>query len=215
MDERIIRIAIFEDNEDYRKGIASIIDSSPPFCVVGSFSNCQKLKSRVADCKPDIILMDISMPRISGIEAVKLISGFLPGVPILMQTVFEDEEKIFASICAGASGYILKSDGPGKLLEAMMQIYLGGSAFTPVIARKILTMVKEQGGASEPEFFDLTAREKEILQFLIKGLSYKGIASAAGISIETVHSHIKKIYEKLHVHSMSGAVAKAIKNKIA
>jgi DNA-binding NarL/FixJ family response regulator len=209
-----IKIVIYEDNEIYRKGIIESINSNSLYQVVGNFSNCDKLLSQLDNYKPNLVLMDISMPRISGIEAVKMIALQFPNLPVLIQTVFEDEDKIFASVRAGASGYILKSAGPEKLLEAIQQVMDGGAAFTPVIAKKILLMVKDQSPAFEAKDFSLSNREQEILRYLVKGLSYKQIAAAAEISTETVHSHIKKIYEKLHVHSMSGAVAKALKYKI-
>ena len=135
-------------------------------------------------------------------------------MPILMQTVFENEDKIFAAVCAGASGYLLKNAGPVKLLEAMREVLDGGTAFTPVIAKKVMNMFQQQSAGVKSEFIELSKREKEILQCLVKGMSYKMIAENCIISTETVHSHIKKIYEKLHVHSMSEAVAKAIKNHL-
>ena len=212
--ETQIRVAIFEDNEHYREGIEAIIHITPPFTVVGSFPDCSKLIPRIEKCKPDIILMDIGMPALSGIEAVLLLRKQFPDLPILMQTIFEQEDKIFAAICAGASGYMLKNSGPLKLIEAMKEVLAGGAAFTPLIARKVMTMFQKQARHPEPEFIELSVREKEILDLLVKGMSYKMIADQCFISPETVHSHIKKIYEKLHVHSMSEAVAKAIQQHL-
>jgi len=209
-----VRIIIYEDNEIYRKGIIDSINSNSAFEVVGAFSNCDKLLSQLDVYRPNLVLMDISMPRVSGIEAVKMMATQFPNIPVLIQTVFEDEDKIFASVRAGASGYILKSAGPEKLLDAIQQVVDGGAAFTPVIAKKILSLVKDQSPAYEVKDFKLSNREQEILRYLVQGMSYKLIAAAAEISTETVHSHIKKIYEKLHVHSMSGAVATALKYKI-
>ena len=212
--EKEVRVVIFEDNQHYRDGIVAVIDVTPPFKVVGAFPDCNKLISRVELCRPDIILMDIGMPGLSGIEAVILLRKQFPHIPILMQTVFEDEDKIFAAICAGASGYLLKSAGPVKLLEAMQEVLEGGAAFTPLIAKKVMNMFQQQSVGSAGEFIELSKREKEILHCLVKGMSYKMIAESCFISTETVHSHIKKIYEKLHVHSMSEAVAKAIRNHL-
>jgi DNA-binding NarL/FixJ family response regulator len=212
--EKEIRVAIFEDNQHYRDGMVAVIDITHPFKVIGAFSDCVKLIQRIEQAKPDIILMDIGMPGLSGIEAVILIRKQFPEIPILMQTVFEDEDKIFAAVCAGASGYLLKNAGPVKLLEAMREVLDGGAAFTPVIAKKVMNMFQQQSSAVKSEFIELSKREKEILQCLVKGMSYKMIAENCFISTETVHSHIKKIYEKLHVHSMSEAVAKAIRNHL-
>jgi DNA-binding NarL/FixJ family response regulator len=214
MEQELIKVAIFEDNSHYREGIVALIDATPQFSVVGAFPDCNKLIQRVEQCQPDIILMDISMPGLSGIEAVILLRKHFTGIQILMQTVFDEDDKIFASVCAGASGYILKNAGPVKLLEAIREVHEGGAAFTPAIAKKVLQMFQKQASFSIPEFIDLSEREKEILQRLVQGMSYKMIAAACHISYETVHSHIKKIYEKLHVRSMSEAVAKAIRNRI-
>lgn len=212
--DREINVLIFEDNPHYREGMMAVIDVTPPFKVAAAFPDCEKLLDRIAAAKPDIILMDIGMPGLSGIEAVVLIRKHYPDIPILMQTVFEEEDKIFAAICAGASGYLLKNAGPVKLLEAMKEVLEGGAAFTPVIAKKVMNMFQQQSAQSSSEFIELSKREKEILQCLVNGMSYKMIADHCDISIETVHSHIKKIYEKLHVHSMSEAVAKAIRNHL-
>lgn len=212
--EKEIRVVIFEDNQHYREGIVAVIDVTPPFKVVGAFPDCSKLIVKVEQSHPDIILMDIGMPGLSGIEAVILLRKKYPHLPILMQTIFEDEDKIFAAICAGASGYLLKSAGPVKLLEAMKEVLAGGAAFTPLVAKKILNMYQLEVTGTEAELVELSKREKEILQCLVKGMSYKMIGEACFISIETVHSHIKKIYEKLHVHSMSEAVAKAIRKHL-
>jgi DNA-binding NarL/FixJ family response regulator len=212
--EKEVRVTIFEDNQHYRDGMVAVIDVTPPFKIAGAFSDCTKLIARVDQSRPDIVLMDIGMPGLSGIEAVILLRKQFPNLPILMQTVFEDEDKIFAAICAGASGYLLKNAGPVKLLEAMREVLAGGAAFTPSIARKVMNMFQKQVTPHQPESFDLSKREKEILQCLVKGMSYKMIAEACHISIETVHSHIKKVYDKLHVHSMSEAVAKAIRNHL-
>lgn len=212
--EKEIRVLIFEDNQHYRDGMVAVIDVTHPFKVVGAFSDCTKLIQRIEQTKPSIVLMDIGMPGLSGIEAVILIRKQFPEIPILMQTVFEDEDKIFAAVCAGASGYLLKNAGPIKLLEAMHEVLDGGAAFTPIIAKKVMNMFQQQSAGAKSEFIELSKREKEILQCLVKGMSYKMIAEACFISTETVHSHIKKIYEKLRVHSMSEAVAKAIKNHL-
>lgn len=212
--EKQTRVLIFEDNQHYRDGIVSVIDITPPFKVVGAFSDCTKLIQRIEQANPDIILMDIGMPGLSGIEAVILIRKQFPEIPILMQTVFDEEDKIFAAICAGASGYLLKNAGPVKLLDAMREVLSGGAAFTPLIAKKVMNMFQQQVAETKPGFIELSKREREVLQCLVKGMSYKMIAETCFISIETVHSHIKKIYEKLHVHSMSEAVAKAIRNHL-
>ena len=158
--------------------------------------------------------MDIEMPGINGIEAVAVIKEEHPDIKILMETIFDDDDKIFNSICAGAEGYILKHTSPAEILEAIKEIYEGGSPMTPSIANRVLKMVKDRPAFGEKESFDLSAREKEILLCLVKGMSYKMVADTCFISIETVNVHIKNIYRKLQVHSKSEAVAKAIKGRI-
>lgn len=206
------RIAIFEDNNDLRDSLSMIIESVPEFDLVGSFNNAHRLIPKIEQSKPDVVLMDINMPGISGIEAVAQIHVQYPQIKVLMQTVFDEDDKVFASLCAGASGYILKNTPPDRVLHAIREIAEGGAFFTPSIAKKVLANFQLHQGTSE--YINLTDREKEILQHLVNGLSYKMIADKCFISFETVHSHIKKIYEKLHVNSKSEAVAKAIRNRL-
>jgi DNA-binding NarL/FixJ family response regulator len=158
--------------------------------------------------------MDIEMPGINGIEAVHLIKNEFPEIKILMETIFDDDEKIFSSICAGAEGYILKHTSPAEIMEAIREIFEGGSPMTPAVANRVLKMVKEQPGNRSSDLFNLSPREKEILSCLVKGMSYKMIADTCFISIETVNVHIKSIYKKLQVHSKSEAVVKAIQGRI-
>lgn len=158
--------------------------------------------------------MDIQMPHVSGIEGVKLIKKEFPSLQVLMQTVFEDDENVFNSIRAGAAGYILKKSSPDKIIDAVKDAYEGGSPMTHVIARKVLEFFKKQPHVQEENKFNLSEREMEILSLLVQGLSYRMIAARCSISYFTLNSHIKKIYEKLHVHSAGEAVAKAITSKI-
>src|SRR5688572_3087493 len=210
----MIKVVIFEDNRSLREGLATMIGGTAGFECVGAFPNCNNLLKNVAQAKPDVVLMDIEMPGINGIEAVSMIKEEFPEMKILMETIFDDDEKIFSSICAGAEGYILKHTSPAEIMEAIKEIYEGGSPMTPSIANRVLKMVKVRPESGIRESFDLSSREKEILTCLVKGMSYKMIADTCFISIETVNVHIKNIYKKLHVHSKSEAVAKAIRGKI-
>lgn len=212
-----LQIAIFDDNKNIRESITLLLKTVPGLEVVGSFSHVLDCLEDVRECKPDIVLMDIEMPGMTGIEAVKLIKQELPHVQILMQTVFEDDDRVFDSICAGASGYILKNHLNTKLVESIMELQYGGSPMSPSIARKVLGKlqqipqhVKHQAAPD----YHLTPREKEVLACIVEGLSYKMIGDRLKISYETVRSHIKKIYEKLHVASLTEAVAKAINQRI-
>jgi DNA-binding NarL/FixJ family response regulator len=159
--------------------------------------------------------MDIEMPGTNGIEAVRLIKEHYPAVLIIMQTVIEDNDKIFDAICAGASGYLLKNTAPARLLEAINEANAGGSPMSPSVARKVLEKFSIFRSQSQKQEFDLTEREKEILQHLVKGMSYKMIADACFLSIDTVKFHIKNIYDKLQVNSKAEAVAKAFKSGLA
>lgn len=212
-----LRIAIFDDNKNIRESITLLLKTEPEFQVVGSFSHVLDCVDDVKSCNPDIVLMDIEMPGMSGIEAVNAIKNDLPHVQVLMQTVFEDDDRVFDSICAGASGYILKNHLNTKLIEAIKELQFGGSPMSPSIARKVLNKMQSVSGFIKPEEapdYHLTAREKEVLSCLVNGLSYKMIASDLNISYETVRSHVKKIYEKLHVASLTEVVAKAINQRI-
>lgn len=212
-----LRIAIFDDNKNIRESITLLLQTQPEFEVVGSFSHVLDCVDDVKDCKPDIVLMDIEMPGRSGIEAVQAIKNELPHVQVLMQTVFEDDDRVFDSICAGASGYILKNHLNTKLIDSVMELQFGGSPMSPSVARKVLNKMQSVSSAIKPEIppdYQLTPREKEVLSCLVNGLSYKMIAADLNISYETVRSHVKKIYEKLHVASLTEVVAKAINQRI-
>jgi DNA-binding NarL/FixJ family response regulator len=213
-----IRIAIFDDNKNIRDSIALLLKTDKNFEVVGSFSNVFDCVEDVKICSPDIILMDIEMPGMNGIEAVTLLKQQIPSVEILMQTVFEDDDRVFDSICAGASGYILKNQLNTKLISFINELQYGGSPMSPSIARKVLLKMQQHSDVVKPaeiqNNYQLSAREKEVLACIVNGLSHKMIADELGISYETVRSHVKKIYEKLHVASVTQAVSKAMKEKL-
>ncbi|MBA3647155.1 MAG: response regulator transcription factor [Chitinophagales bacterium] len=209
-----IRVTIFEDNPTRRDGLKLLLDSSPGFESAGAFENCNNVLSDVLSTQPDVVLMDIELPGISGIDAVRKIKEEYPAMAVMMQTVFDHDEKVFQSILAGATGYILKKTPPVKLLEAIQEIYEGGAPMTPEIAMKVLKFFRNKEAQKIQVHYLLTEKEKEILTGLVDGLSYKMIADRLSISYHTVNFHIRNIYQKLHVHSVSEAVAKAIKEKI-
>ena len=212
-----LRIAIFDDNKNIRESIALLLKMEKEFEVVGSFAHVLNCHDDIVECKPDVILMDIEMPGMSGIEAVRTIKKEFPHIQVLMQTVFEDDDRVFDSICAGASGYILKNFLNTKLVDSIRELQYGGSPMSPSIARKVLTKMQQIPEHVVPEAtpdYHLTKREKEVLACMVNGLSYKMIADQLNIGYETVRSHIKKIYEKLHVASLTEMVAKAIHQRI-
>ncbi|HYV93034.1 MAG TPA: response regulator transcription factor [Chitinophagales bacterium] len=208
-----IKVIVFDDNPTRRNSLELLIDGTDGMHCIGTFENCNHVLDDVRRLNPNVILMDIEMPGVNGIEAVKLIRKFFPQVFILMQTVFDEDEKIFDSICAGANGYILKKTPPIRLLEGIREVAEGGAPMTASVAKQVLSMVHKHAPRSE-NIFELTQREKEVLSFLVKGMSYKMIGDACNISPFTVNTHIKKIYEKLHVHTAHAAVAKAINEKL-
>ena len=209
-----LRVTIFEDNRNLREGLTQLIGGSSGFMCAGAFANCNNLVKDIESTSPDVILMDIEMPGMNGIEAVKIVKEKFPDVKILMETIFDENDKIFQSICNGAEGYILKNTAPAQILSAIKEIYEGGAPMTPSIASKVLKMFKNPPIENISEEFNLTDREKEILKCLVEGMSYKMIADTCFISADTVNGHIKNIYKKLQVHSKSEAVVKAIKSKL-
>ena len=206
-----IRVVIFEDNFQLRDSLYQLINGSPGLTCAGAFANCEDIIFNIKKTNPAVVLMDIQMPGKDGIEGVRIIKEHFPEIRIIMQTVVEDGEKIFASICSGASGYLLKNTTPARLLQAIVEANEGGAPMTPAVARKVLEKFRRQSPASSGELNDLSIREKEILEYLVEGMSYKMIASSCKISIDTVRFHIRNIYEKLHVSSKSEAVAKALR----
>ena len=212
----MIRVIIFEDYADMRQALASLVENSMDHNLIGAFADANNVLAVVKKHKPDVVLMDLQMPGISGIEATRLIKNQYPNIQILIQTIFDDNERVFAALCMGASGYILKSTPANKILEAITETFNGGSPMSPSIARKVLTMLTENQNthSANQDYQALSPREKEVLACLTKGMSYKMIADTCGISYGTVNSHLKKIYEKLHVHSATEAVQKALLQKI-
>lgn len=209
-----IRVIIFEDNENLRLSLYQLINSREDFQCAGAFPDGTNVIQQVKDTAPDVVLMDINMPGVNGIEAVRMLHDAFPKLKIMMQTVYDDQDKIFQSILAGASGYILKNTPNARILESIKEVYDGGAPMSPSIAAKVLKMVVPAQAADATSGFNLSDREKEILSCLVQGMSYKMIGEACFISVDTVRGHIRRIYEKLHVNSKSEAVAKAIKGNI-
>jgi DNA-binding NarL/FixJ family response regulator len=212
---KLVTVLLFEDNSSYRNSLANFFNEVEGILFAGAYGDADDALSKVRKHRPDVVLMDIQMPGISGIEALKKIRSTYPEVKVLIQTVFEDEHKIFSAICAGASGYVLKSPDPELMLQAIMDVYDGGGHMSPSIALKAMKMFQNQFVATQSTFVELTEREKEILGLMVKGKSYKMIADALFLSYHTVHWHVKNIYEKLHVNSAPEAVAKAIEGRLA
>ena len=211
----MIQVAIFEDNRHLRETFQLLLDEADGYSCTGAYHDCSGLIPQLEANPCDIVLMDIEMPGMNGIEATRLIKEKFPDVLVPIQTVFFEDDYIFDAICAGASGYILKSTSPAGYLDAISNAVEGGSPMTPGIARRVLELFKDKLQPVQPTTdYNLTGQEKKILQFLVDGKSYKMIASELFISIDTVKTHIRNIYAKLQVHSGTEAVSKAIRDKI-
>jgi len=206
-------ILIYEDNSDLREALVQMINTSGSYTCVGAFDNCRKVLSDIETLKPEVILMDIDMPGRNGIEAVQLIRQVNREVKIIILTVFDDNSTVFDAICVGASGYLLKKHCFEELFGAIAESMGGGAPLSPSIARMVLDHLA-QSSSGKIEKYELTPREKEILHGLVKGYSYNKISQSLNIGFETVKKHIRNIYEKLHVHNQTEAVAKALKNRI-
>jgi DNA-binding NarL/FixJ family response regulator len=208
-----ITILLYDDNDALRTSMEILIAEDEEFELAALMPNAETVETDIAVMKPDVVLMDIDMPKVNGVEAVRRIRKANDKLPVIMLTVFEDNENIFNAICAGASGYILKRYATEEIPAAIRMVLTGGAPMTGSVARKVLQMVP-QAKSSEQEKSNLSQKEIAILQFLVNGYSYKMIAAELKISIDTVRFHIKKIYDKLHVHSATEAVSKALKDKL-
>jgi DNA-binding NarL/FixJ family response regulator len=209
-----IKVAIFEDNTLMRSGFEAICNGTPGLTCCGTFTDASDLVYKVKKSNPDVILMDIEMPLKGGIAATCEIVNLFPEIKVLIQTVFEDDDKIFAAICAGASGYILKSTTPARLVESILEVHHGGSPMSPFIANRVLKLFQQFAPRDIETNYLLSNREKEILLRMIEGEAFADIAEKLFISYETVRTHVKRIYKKLHVASASEAVAKAIRQRL-
>ena len=207
----MIKVSIYEDNPSLLESLSYLIRGTRSFELCTAAPNAVHI---IDDCKqscPDVILMDIDMPELTGIDATRMVKTDFPDVNVMMLTVFEDKDKIFDALCAGATGYLLKKTPPAKIIEAVEELHQGGSPMSSGIARKALEFFSKPVNDNKQELYKLLPRELDVLQRLVMGDSYKMVADVCCISMGTVYSHINHIYRKLHVNSKSEAVIKAIK----
>jgi DNA-binding NarL/FixJ family response regulator len=205
-------ILLYEDNKLLRESVCSLLGMADEYEIKGAFADCSLVEKQVALHNPDVILMDIDMPGVNGIEAVKKIRAFNQSAQIIMLTVFDDSEHVFNALRAGANGYLLKKDISDKLIDSIDEILTGGAPMSPVIARMVINSMQQQQKVRDN--YKLTRREGDVLHLLSKGNSVKMIANALGVSIDTVRTHTKNIYDKLHVNSQTEAVSKALNEKL-
>lgn len=209
--QQLIRVVVFDDNAERRDGLKVLIDAMDNMRCVACYNDCRNALKHIDESQPDVVLMDIDMPNVNGIEGTHVIRKKYPHLKILMQTVFEDDEKVFAAICAGADGYILKQTEPIKMIDAITEVLEGGAPMTPVIAHKVLQLFHKTNKSNQANAFNLSQRELEVLHFLAQGYSYKMIADECHVAYSTINSHVTNIYAKLKVESVGGAVYKAMK----
>jgi DNA-binding NarL/FixJ family response regulator len=211
--QKLIRVSIVEDDNRVRESLARLIDRSPGFACVSKHPSAEDALRDLPPHKPNVVLMDINLGGMSGVECVRLLKDIIPEIQVMMLTVYENTDHIFSALSAGASGYLLKQTPPDELLAAIEELNRGGSPMTSHIARKVVASFKSPAPPTVRETDNLSPREREVLEHLAKGFLYKEIADALGIGYDTVHTHIRRIYEKLHVRSRAQAVAKHLREK--
>ncbi|GAB2776833.1 response regulator [Salinimicrobium soli] len=207
------RIVIFEDNDRVRNSLVTLLGNNKENTVCGSYPDVMNVSQVIRDEKPQVVILDIDMPQKDGISVIPVIKEIDPEISIVMYTQFEDDEKLFKSLCAGADGYVLKKTTPVKLQDAIEEVRKGGAPLSPAVARKVLFSFRDQSTAARDKY-DLTEREIEVLELLTKGYSVKLIASELNIAYDTCRSHLRNIYRKLHVNCGKEAIAKVLAEKI-
>lgn len=206
------KLVIFEDNARLRQSLELLLNDEITFRVMGVYPDCRNAVKVIEETAAELVVMDIDMPEMSGVEGVKQIKSVYPDVKIVMHTVFDDDTRIFDSICSGADGYLLKNTSPIQLIQSLEEAMKGGAPMSPFVAQKVFQYFRQKPVLNDDH--NLTAREKEVLELLVKGNSYKMIAHTCGVSIDTVKRHLQNIYHKLHVNCGTEAVAKALQHKI-
>lgn len=213
----MIKVTIVDDNENVRSGLALLIDGSEGFKCISTHSSCESLLNRLTQENPDVILMDIQLPGISGIEGVRRIKRERPDIHVIMLTVYEDNQRILDAIAAGASGYVAKRTSPAKLLDSIRDVYNGGASISATIARRVMDLLSQYTAAeklpAEPEV-QLSEREQDILSRIVRGHMYDQIADELHITVHTVKYHVRKIYDKFQAGSKSELIAKAVRQRV-
>jgi DNA-binding NarL/FixJ family response regulator len=207
-----ISVLIFEDNDDLRESLRLLINGTPGYEVKATFPNGAKANQAVTEHQPDVVLMDFDMPEVNGIQALQAIKQSRPETHVVMLTIFDQNEHVFEAMCSGANGYLLKRAAPTEIIKAIDDVMTGGAPMTPAIAKKVLSFFAQQKTVKPNS--ELTPKESEVLKWLVDGYSYKMIATELEVSLDTIRTHIKNIYRKLQVNSMTEAVAKAIRQNL-
>ena len=208
-----IKVAIIEDRREIREGLAMLIGGTEGFRCTGSYRSMEEALAKIGFELPDVTLSDIGLPGMNGIDGIRILKERYPDLLVLMLTVYDDDERIFDAMCAGASGYLLKKTMPARLLESLREAVSGGAPMSPEVARRVIALFRE---IRPPERADyaLTPHETRLLKLFVEGHNYKTAAAELGVSVHTVSFHLRSIYDKLQVHSKSEAVAKALQNRL-
>jgi len=208
-----IKVSIVEDRREIRNALAMLIGGTEGFRCTGTYRSMEEALVEIGHNLPDIVLCDIGLPGMSGIEGIRILRERYAELTILMLTVYEDDERIFDALCAGAGGYLLKRTSPARLIESLKEAVEGGAPMSPEVARRVVALFRDVYPA-EREDYQLTPHETRLLKLLVQGHNYKTAAAELGVSFHTIHFHMRNIYDKLQVHSKSAAVAKALRNRI-
>jgi DNA-binding NarL/FixJ family response regulator len=210
---RATRVWLIEDNDSFRSALVRVIDQQPGMHCDHNFTSCEDALAALArDPAPDVVLLDVGLPGMSGLDGIKRLREASPGVRVIMLTMFDDHDKVFKSICAGASGYLLKTTPKDKITEAIREVLEGGAPMNAQVARMVLDRFAAM--AAPKEDYGLTDREREVLQLMVNGLIKKEIADKLSLSYHTIDTHLRNIYQKLHVHTRAGAVVKAVRERL-
>lgn len=209
----IIKVALVEDRREIREGLAMLINGTPGFRCTGAYRTMEEALQKIGFELPDVVLNDIGLPGMSGIEGIRILKERHPDLLILMLTVYDDDERIFDAMCAGASGYLLKKTPPARLLESLKEAVGGGAPMSPEVARRVISLFREVRPPERAQY-DLSPHETRLLKLFVAGHNYKTAAAELGVSVHTVSFHLRSIYDKLQVHSKSEAVAKALQNRL-
>jgi DNA-binding NarL/FixJ family response regulator len=208
----VIKVAIVEDQRKFRDAVTTLIDGTEGFRCSGSYRSMEEALDKIAHDLPDVVLMDIGLPGMNGIEGTRRLKERFPQMVLLAHTVYEDDERIFDALCAGASGYLLKKTPPARLLEGLQEAAKGGAPMTPEVASRVVKMFREHRPPDRS--YELSPHELRLLKLLMEGHNYKTAATNLGVTTHTISFHLQKIYEKLHVHSKTEAVAKALQDRL-
>jgi DNA-binding NarL/FixJ family response regulator len=209
----VIKVAIVEDRREIRDGLEMLIGGTEGFRCTGSFRSMEEALARIGHDLPDVVLNDIGLPGMSGIEGIRILRERHPGLHVLMLTVYDDDDRIFDAICAGACGYLLKKTPPARLLESLKEAVAGGAPMSPEVARRVISLFREIRPPERADY-DLTPHETRLLKLFVEGHNYKTAAAELGVTVHTVSFHLRSIYDKLQVHSKTEAVAKALRDRL-